>query len=203
MFETGQPPPLMQVWAVPIDGDDCSLRLQQVAVLFDDPATMDGVDLVAQSCNTQSTTIGLGRVAFCVMGATNPHVPLPSLDSTPPARSAPSGWRWAPGLWAPSSGPLPRPPFTTGYTATADAQRPSRRNANRRPRAPSRPMLGYHNTHTAWLVAAAGGTWSRYAPVTITNGDDPLSQDEALRPVDYVSSPASQANFAGARWRRR
>ncbi|MGH3756100.1 MAG: hypothetical protein ACRDRP_26155, partial [Pseudonocardiaceae bacterium] len=28
-------------------------------------------------------------------------------------------------------------------------------------------MLGYHNTHTAWLVAEAGGTWSRYAP-----GDD-------------------------------
>lgn len=28
-------------------------------------------------------------------------------------------------------------------------------------------MLGYHDTHTAWLVAEAGGTWSRYAP-----GDD-------------------------------
>ena len=25
-------------------------------------------------------------------------------------------------------------------------------------------MLGYHNTHTAWLLADAGGTWSRYAP---------------------------------------
>jgi integrase len=28
-------------------------------------------------------------------------------------------------------------------------------------------MLGFHDTHTAWLVAEAGGTWSRYAP-----GDD-------------------------------
>jgi hypothetical protein len=28
-------------------------------------------------------------------------------------------------------------------------------------------MLGYHNTHTAWLVAEVGGTWNRYAP-----GDD-------------------------------
>jgi hypothetical protein len=28
-------------------------------------------------------------------------------------------------------------------------------------------MLGYHDTHTAWLLAEAGGTWSRYAP-----GDD-------------------------------
>jgi hypothetical protein len=28
-------------------------------------------------------------------------------------------------------------------------------------------MLSYHNTHTAWLVAQAGGTWSRYTP-----GDD-------------------------------
>ena len=25
-------------------------------------------------------------------------------------------------------------------------------------------MLGYHDTHTAWLVAETGGTWSRYAP---------------------------------------
>jgi hypothetical protein len=28
-------------------------------------------------------------------------------------------------------------------------------------------MLGFHDTHTAWLVAEAGGTWSRYVP-----GDD-------------------------------
>jgi hypothetical protein len=28
-------------------------------------------------------------------------------------------------------------------------------------------MLSYHDTHTAWLVAEAGGTWSRYTP-----GDD-------------------------------
>lgn len=28
-------------------------------------------------------------------------------------------------------------------------------------------MLGYHDTHTAWLVTETGGTWSRYAP-----GDD-------------------------------
>ncbi len=28
-------------------------------------------------------------------------------------------------------------------------------------------MLSYHDAHTAWLVAEAGGTWSRYTP-----GDD-------------------------------
>jgi hypothetical protein len=54
-------------------------------------------------------------------------------------------------------------------------------------------MLGYYDTHTAWLVAEAGGTWRRYAPGHDHKGDDALREDEALRSVDHESPPASQA----------
>ena len=37
-------------------------------------------------------------------------------------------------------------------------------------------MLGFHDTHTAWLVAEAGGTWSRYVPGDDHNGEDPLTR---------------------------
>jgi hypothetical protein len=79
LFRRRTPPPGMNIWVLPTETDDWALRMEHTAVLFGEPATtkMDG------PCNTHSTILGLGRVAFCVMATTNQSLVLPSLDDLP------------------------------------------------------------------------------------------------------------------------
>jgi hypothetical protein len=42
----------------------------------------------SEPCNTHSTTIGLGKVGFCIMTTTNESLALPSLDDIPPLNAA-------------------------------------------------------------------------------------------------------------------
>ena len=79
------PPSYLNIWMVPSGGGpDWALRWQHFAVLWGDPLTTDP----EEQPNTFSTTIGLNRVAFCVMGTRNPILPLPDLDGIPPLHSA-------------------------------------------------------------------------------------------------------------------
>ena len=80
LYENRTPPPGTQIWALDIEAQDWSLRMQHFAILYGDPAHCDP----AEPCNTYSTTIGLGRAAFCVMGTTSESVVLPSLDDVTP-----------------------------------------------------------------------------------------------------------------------
>jgi hypothetical protein len=98
LYETRLPPPGMHVWAAPIDAEDWALRMQHLGVLYGDPRETD----IIQPCNTHSTTIGLGRVVFCVMGTTNPAVEFPHLDEIPPfgairvwPAAGPHRWSWS------------------------------------------------------------------------------------------------------------
>lgn len=98
MFKTKQPPPLMQIWMVPIQGNDWALRMEHIAVLYGDPSIIDA----SQPYNAYSTTIGLGKVGFCVMGTTNSELFLPRLEEIPPLKAFrlwpdPSGLEWSPG----------------------------------------------------------------------------------------------------------
>jgi hypothetical protein len=79
LFRHRTPPPGMNIWVLPTEADDWALRMEHTGVLFGEPATtnMDG------PCNTRSTILGLGRVAFCVTATTNQSLVLPSLDDLP------------------------------------------------------------------------------------------------------------------------
>jgi hypothetical protein len=97
LFETKQPPPLMQIWMVPIRGNDWALRMEHVAALYGDPSIVD----VSEPVNSYSTTVGLGRVAFCAMGATNNQLVFPRLETIPPLKAFrlwpdPSALEWHP-----------------------------------------------------------------------------------------------------------
>jgi hypothetical protein len=76
LFRHRTPPPGMTIWALPTDADDWALRFEHAAVLYGDPAVINRDD----PCNTHSTVIGLGRVAFYVTATTNLSMQLPSLD---------------------------------------------------------------------------------------------------------------------------
>ena len=99
MFEQREPPPLMEIWVVPIRGEDWALRMEQVAVLYGDPSMID--DVVVQPCNAHSMTFGLGSVAFNVMATTNPAVPFPPLATITPLQAVriwpePAAFEWRP-----------------------------------------------------------------------------------------------------------
>lgn len=83
LFETRTPPPHTRIWAVPIKGQEWSLRVKHVGILYGDAATTD----VSQPYNVHSTTIGLGRVAFCVMGAISSELEFPPLEDIPPLQA--------------------------------------------------------------------------------------------------------------------
>jgi hypothetical protein len=76
LFRHRTPPPGMTIWALPTDADDWALRFEHAAVLYGDPAVINRDD----PCNTHSTVIGLGRVAFYVTATANLSMQLPSLD---------------------------------------------------------------------------------------------------------------------------
>ena len=83
MYEHRMPLPGMKIWALNIDTEDWGVRMQHFGLLYGDPAELE----YSEPCNTHSTTIGLGRVAFCVMATTNETLPLPSLDDIPPLKA--------------------------------------------------------------------------------------------------------------------
>jgi hypothetical protein len=96
LYETRTPLPHTRIWAVPIEGPEWSLRMQHVGILYGDAATTD----TGQPCNVHSTTIGLGGVAFCVMGATGPRPEFPPLEDIPPLQAVrlwpdPASFDWA------------------------------------------------------------------------------------------------------------
>jgi hypothetical protein len=80
LFDHQTPPPGMMIWALPAAADDWALRMQHYGILYGFPETVD----VSEACNTQSTVIGLGKVAFCLMSTSDPTLDLPSLDQIPP-----------------------------------------------------------------------------------------------------------------------
>jgi len=95
MHEDRMPPPGMHIWALNTDADDWGVRLQHFGILYGDPSELS----YSEPCNTQSTTIGLGRAAFCVIATTQEVMPLPSLDDMPPLNAVriwpnPVGFTW-------------------------------------------------------------------------------------------------------------
>ena len=65
MYRDRIPPPGMRIWALATDTDEWSVRMQHVGLLYGDTSTLE----FSEPCNTHSTTIGLGKVAFCIMVA--------------------------------------------------------------------------------------------------------------------------------------
>lgn len=102
MYGQRTPPPAMRIWAMHTDTEDWGVRMQHFGLLYPDTS---GVEF-SEPCNTHSTTIGLGRVAFCVMATTVATLPLPSLDDIPPLKAV--------RLW-----PHPEP-FVWGQTQPLD-----------------------------------------------------------------------------------
>ncbi|MGP8163441.1 MAG: hypothetical protein ACLQAN_06650 [Acidimicrobiales bacterium] len=95
LFETRTPPPHTRIWAVPIEGQEWSLRMQHIGILYGDVRTD-----VSLPCNIHSTTIGLGGVAFCVMGRIGPRPEFPPLEGIPPLQAVrlwpdPVSFGWA------------------------------------------------------------------------------------------------------------
>ena len=95
MYRDRIPPPGMRIWALATDTDEWSVRMQHVGLLYGDTSTLE----FSEPCNTHSTTIGLGKVAFCIM-ATTARLPLPSLEDIPPLKAVrlwpdPSPFPWS------------------------------------------------------------------------------------------------------------
>jgi hypothetical protein len=74
------PPPGMNIWAFPTETADWGVRMQHLGWLYGEPNQVD----TSEPCNTRSTTLGLGRVAFCVTATTSAGLSLPSFDDIPP-----------------------------------------------------------------------------------------------------------------------
>jgi hypothetical protein len=80
LYEHRTPPADTHIWALNIEGGDWALRMQHFCILYGERGQHD----FSEPCNTYSTTIGLGRVAFCVMGTTKSSMVLPSLEMVTP-----------------------------------------------------------------------------------------------------------------------
>lgn len=80
LYETGRPPSDMFIWAAATDTVDWCVRMEHAGLLFGDPDEVD----VDQPCNVHSTTIGLGKVVFSVLGGSPPELPFPKLQDIPP-----------------------------------------------------------------------------------------------------------------------
>ncbi len=95
LYKHRTPPADTHVWALNIEAEDWALRMQHFGVLYGERGQND----YSEPCNTYSTTIGLGRVAFCVMGSTNSSMVLPSLDMVTPLDAVrlwpnPQAFKW-------------------------------------------------------------------------------------------------------------
>jgi hypothetical protein len=80
LYERQTPPPRIHIWALSVEARDWALRMQHFGILYGDPDECDP----SEPCNTYSTTIGLGQVAFCVMGTTSESMILPDLEDVTP-----------------------------------------------------------------------------------------------------------------------
>lgn len=95
MHRERTPPPAMKMWALNIDTADWGVRMHHFGILVGNQSKLE----FSQPCNTYSTTIGLGHVAFCVMATTSESLPLLSLDDIPPLKAVhlwpePSSFEW-------------------------------------------------------------------------------------------------------------
>ena len=97
IYSTRSPPPNMHIWAIPTRTEDWGVRMEHRGYLFNSDAKVDSSD----PCNTHCTVIGLGYVAFWILGSTRSSLfPSELINYSPPTavRLWPQGssFKWKP-----------------------------------------------------------------------------------------------------------
>ena len=94
MYQTREPPPLMRIWIYPHDADDWGARMEHQGLLYG-TEPMD----ISDPPNIHSTTIGLGHLAFLVLGSAGPPEALDLTEQMVPRNGVriwpnPRGFDW-------------------------------------------------------------------------------------------------------------